>query len=49
MRSKELPKINDLKTNDTGEWLNVSRGRNKNIENQKGKRSKSKSFDKSKL
>ena len=51
LRTKELTKFKDLKVDDSGEGLNVSRGRNEHRGKGKGKlRSKSryKGFDKSK-
>jgi len=51
LRTKELTKFKDLKVDDSGEGLNVSRGRNEHRGKGKGKlrsKSRSKGFDKSK-
>jgi len=46
LRTKGLTKFKELKVDDSGEGLNVSRGRSQNRENGKGKNSRSKSRSK---
>lgn len=49
MRLKELSKMKDLKINDNGEGLSISRGSSESKGNQKWKRAKSESKSKSKV
>ncbi|MCI51491.1 cytochrome P450, partial [Trifolium medium] len=39
LRTKELTKFKDMKVDDSGEYLNVSRGRSENRGNGRGKKS----------